>query len=218
MVELTKKRVSNLKELKKIVKNDKFKSWNLKTHDKEYYYVEAVGYENAEGRDNQMKSIRNIAKRNGYIELTEDNIEAIEKIFQYHSLDKFHQGTGAFFVWEYSGVTKLLDSQEEREELFKNMSEADANAIVFYLHSIGLTQANYFINIENNIELTRKKEMNILNKDGRPIMIKKEGQKGNPYPQRRAMDIDDFSLSQIKKAMKELKIKIKTKKLDKKEK
>ena len=213
MVQLNKKRVDSFKELKKIKKDDKHKSWNRKTHDKEYYYNEATGFSNAEGRESQMKSIRKMAKKNGYIEIKD--VEVIEKLFPFNSLDNFYQGAGAFFVWEYSGVTTLLDDKEERANLFEKMDDTQASAIVHHLHSAGLTQANNFINDNGEVEISRKREMNMLNKDGAPIMIKKAGEKGNPYPQRRAMQIDDFSLSQIKKAMKELKIKIDTKKLDK---
>jgi len=206
MVQLNKKRVGNIKELKEVEVDDKFKSWNLKTHDKELSYKEAINFNSAESRELQMKNLRDKATREGYIEIK--NLDIIQKLFPYTPLDKFYQDAAAFFIWEYSGLTTLLDNKEEREKVFNALTEAEAAAVIGHLHSVGLTQKHLFINDEGQVEESRKRELKLMDSKGGFIMIKKEGEKGNPYPKRRPMYIDDFSLNQIKKAMSELKIKI----------
>ena len=116
-----------------------------------------------------------------------------------------------FFAWKYSQLLKFTDDKEYRELLLESIEAQKEEQILGYIRKSGIMNHAMAIGEDGRVEITKKGQLRKLREDGTDYeWNKSEGGVGF-HPELRQFDLFDLSLATIKKAMKELKIKVVTK-------
>ena len=175
-------------------------------HTKERIYVEARG-ENKEARLERRKELIAKYERLGYVLLqNEEEIKAVFSVVHPEWIDKFYDGSGLFFIWEFSGYSMLFEDIEERDKFIDKLSDMQAMSIMNFVNNNRIYEQNYLVAANGEVELTRKNQLCVRMENGDIKYIATNEKATNHIPERRSLTYEDIPVSVMKAILKELKL------------